>query len=453
MNTEQSKNKHTTQAHATQLTGGETLRSYLRNYLIILGLLFTAIFGIGISTTYQWGLHDTSEFYLIHDAETVEYILNQGESLPENDSFRQNYLGLENLPEIYHDKVKINQQTPLITYFKREQQFDYVIAYPLATDRVELQNKMLFVVHSFDNDESADIPGLTISQLVLISSLVAIVFAFLTASLIYKTVTRAVKSLLTLSQLTEDNQVQNPTLAPCHKELRFSELQDIGDKLQDSIANIQAFTEREKSFIRSLSHELRTPMAIVSAAIDILDKKSLPDDIQPKLTKIRHANQKMIALSDTLLRLWQNENQSVSSQPIALHQLVTEAIENNQYLKVNGEVEIVNRISPEQIATVNRQAFDVIINNLVKNAMQYTTQGKIEIDARDNYFEISNNYLPNNSECDHTTSNNKSGQNKKDRSDYGFGLGLYIVEKIAGQQSWKFEHQQLKDKFTARLSF
>jgi signal transduction histidine kinase len=64
----------------------------------------------------------------------------------------------------------------------------------------------------------------------------------------------------------------------------------------------QYLIEREKHFLSSLSHELRTPIAIISAAVTLLknNDKLLPKDIE-NLDKLNNANLTMKQLSHTLL--------------------------------------------------------------------------------------------------------------------------------------------------------
>jgi signal transduction histidine kinase len=88
-----------------------------------------------------------------------------------------------------------------------------------------------------------------------------------------------------------------------------------GAPSSDAINQIISSTEREKIFVRCLSHELRTLMAVTSAALDILDKKELNPDTQSKIKKIRDANSKMISISDTLLNIWQEQGKDNNHQP------------------------------------------------------------------------------------------------------------------------------------------
>ena len=425
-----------------------TLQQYLRNRLIILGILITVIYGYAMSSLYSQGLDDASEFYLYQDAESAEALISQGQALPANTLNRKFFIGLDSLPKKYRSTINTSNIQPEISHKESEHRFDYILSYPLSKTPPHNKKNILFVIHTFDLEEDESVPGLSTLETTLIVSAIALVFILLTASLIYRSISHAVNTLyqwgnnVTKSGVGKSNSTKKTYHLPLDT-LRFNELQSVGRILHDAINQIMSSAEREKIFVRCLSHELRTPMAVTSAALDILDKKALGSDTQTKIEKIRDANSKMISISDTLLNIWQ-EQKKVNNHPpeeVGVFDLVDEVIQENLYIASNPDVKIINNITPSLVIQLVKQPFSIILANLVKNALQYTHAGFIRIEIEDGKLIVTNSYSM-------STANKHTP-----RSEYGFGLGLFIAETVAEQQSWQLDYTQKDAEFRSVLIF
>src|SRR3546814_3398145 len=66
-----------------------------------------------------------------------------------------------------------------------------------------------------------------------------------------------------------------------------SELVVISDAVNDYLARNERFVERERAFIDSSSHELRTPVAVIAGASELaLDQPGTPDAVRNQLSRI-----------------------------------------------------------------------------------------------------------------------------------------------------------------------
>lgn len=425
----------------------QTLRHYLRNHLFALGAIVTIVYGIPMSTLYDWGLDDASEFYLYQDAEDAAELIRMGQGLPENTSFKHYYLGIENLPSRY--QVLFQTQTknsteneisePNIRHIEEGETFEYVLQYPLLSQLGKSKKTSLFVIHCFNLTEDQNLPGLSIAQVVLIISIIGLSFVLLSSTLIYNTINRAILAFYDWGKALGDlGSAAKPENIPLEK-IRFKELQTVGSTLENSVQKILDLTEREKSFVRCLSHELRTPMAVVSAALDILDRKEIPNEINAKLQKIRTANRSMILTSDTLLNIWQNQRTNALPEQIPLRSLVSEILNDNQYRTSREPLVLNNEISPELLFNLQKEPLNLVVSNLIKNAMQYAAGNSVNITATDTRITITN-------DC-----NDAQKGDKPMHSEYGYGLGLFIAETVAKQQGWSLLFEQKPRLFIAEL--
>ena len=80
------------------------------------------------------------------------------------------------------------------------------------------------------------------------------------------------------------------------------DLQDVVKAIDDLCDRNAGLVERERSFTRIASHELRNPLASLAAALDLIAIKPLDDVQQPALQRARRASQRIADMVKTLLQ-------------------------------------------------------------------------------------------------------------------------------------------------------
>ena len=76
-----------------------SLLQYLSQRLLLLGLIVsTGIFYI-VYILYQWGLDDSTEYYLTQDMQWATEMLANNQALPSNTQFRQFYLTITDVTD------------------------------------------------------------------------------------------------------------------------------------------------------------------------------------------------------------------------------------------------------------------------------------------------------------------------------------------------------------------
>ncbi len=84
---------------------------------------------------------------------------------------------------------------------------------------------------------------------------------------------------------------------------RTRELEQTRDALQVALINEQEARAQERQFIGILSHEFRTPLAIIHSAVEVMEFTAADDAERQAecLQHIRNANQRLVQLTDTCL--------------------------------------------------------------------------------------------------------------------------------------------------------
>lgn len=210
----------------------------------------------------------------------------------------------------------------------------------------------------------------------------------------------------------------------------FPDLNRLAGTIHGSLNSVQSSLEREHRFLRHASHELRTPIAVVSNNVELLRrllKKQLEEDnARPfvSLDRIDRAGLTMKNLTETLLWLSRDSDVVIPRKQIQLDTWLEELVDENRYLLESKDVEIII-VTDAYALEFSDVAARIVLTNLIRNAFQHTWAGRVEI--HQNGAEITINNV------------NDEQQNDSDR-ELGFGLGLQLAQKLCEKLGWKYRN-------------
>jgi signal transduction histidine kinase len=192
----------------------------------------------------------------------------------------------------------------------------------------------------------------------------------------------------------------------------------------------RAYQELRVGFTAAVSHELRTPLARLLA---LLDSASLPDADQDALiAQARDEVQAMGELVDDVLFLSQLES---GREVVALGRTpalpVLEAVrERLADSAERADVQVVLDVSPDVELPLRRRMLQVVVSNLVQNAIRYAGPGTtVTVTAREGLLEIADTGRGVGQE-DLQRLFERFYRSDRARASRGTGLGLAIVKHI-----------------------
>ena len=147
------------------------------------------------------------------------------------------------------------------------------------------------------------------------------------------------------------------------------ELLELANTFDTMLARLEASVASQRSFIGNAAHELRTPLAIQRAAIQIgLDDPS-PERLARVRAELLEVNRRSERLIDGLLILAQSDHGIETTEPVALDALVRQVL---------AETPVPNGLAIRQVlepAIVEGDAMLLhrLVANLVHNAIRYNT--------------------------------------------------------------------------------
>ncbi|MCE4042531.1 HAMP domain-containing protein [Lysinibacillus fusiformis] len=192
----------------------------------------------------------------------------------------------------------------------------------------------------------------------------------------------------------------------------------------------QLLTQRNldlKQFMIGLTHELKTPLALINVYSSGIED-GLDDGTY--LTVIHQQVDRMEKIITDMLYYARTEENALNLSRFDFYQLLQEIIQSYQPLQGEKQIFLQSDVTEFMLNSEQEKVY-YIIENLVSNALKYTSDNEIQISFTSGILEISN----------HTTLPDISkiwqpfyvGESSRNKHFSGTGLGLATVKSIAEQ--------------------
>lgn len=193
---------------------------------------------------------------------------------------------------------------------------------------------------------------------------------------------------------------------------------------------------KQRKFISDASHELKTPIAVISANADVLktnEENRYLDSIKSQTKRLNLLVTDML----TLARM-DESNKTLVKETFCLSDVVTEAVLPFDAVSFeNGKV-LLSEIEKNVEYYGNRESVKKMIDILLDNAVKYATKGgTIKVTLVKTTLIVTNS----GSDVKDADSNKiferfYRGESSRSRETGGSGLGLSIAKSIATQNGW-----------------
>ncbi len=216
------------------------------------------------------------------------------------------------------------------------------------------------------------------------------------------------------------------------------EIVPLVNELNELLVQLEDALENERSFASDASHELRTPLAGVLLQVQVAQKTSDPAMRDQALVKAHQAVSRMTRIVQQLLTLsrLQSQSDNLPIEPVSLNNEVIDVITELEAMAHHKQIDIEFRHSEKLQTTGNRQLLNILIRNLVENAVKYAPQqGKVSVVLRRHDQHILLSVADNGpgikqDECDRLIRRFYRSVETAKKVE-GSGLGLSIVQRIA----------------------
>lgn len=173
----------------------------------------------------------------------------------------------------------------------------------------------------------------------------------------------------------------------------ISEFDQLNRTLENMMQKIQVDFVNLKEFTENASHEIQTPLAIIKSKLEmVLQDKTLSDLQYQRIRAAFESANRLSKLNDTLLLLSKIENrQFVETYEIDMCQLIQSRMEYLEELFALKQIEVTIHLETQVVFSMNPLLADVLINNLLSNALRHNKEkGKIIVSSENQEITISN---------------------------------------------------------------
>ncbi|WP_210441765.1 sensor histidine kinase [Vibrio crassostreae] len=413
-------------------------------YLYLFGIvvLLTAIYSLMVSQSYHIGLNESAKYGFLYELEVAEQRYIETGQLPDyqNPTF-QAFLSYSEMPTKFQQAFdwKALDNDSIYDHYQPSpdnESGQYLYA---AKHQVSGKDEALYIISEYDEAIYLNLfelnPPDSVNQInnAFIAIGVLLLLLFLIIRLLIHRVT---KPIITLSKWSESLDVDNTEGLT---QFRYKEIDQLATQLVKSVQGERQANERESFFLRAASHELRTPIATISASGDMLVRLSetIPNSGQRAVARIQRSAISMKALVTTLLWMSRNNEIETNYEQIKLTPLLNNIIESQRYLLKNKDVDIQTKVEQEE-HSLPRELTEVVLTNLVRNAFQHGGSGDINITLTEHQFEVTNR-------LDDENLTNDSEQQTS------FGIGLELIDRVCQNQGWRFTHETHNNEFIVKV--
>jgi signal transduction histidine kinase len=252
----------------------------------------------------------------------------------------------------------------------------------------------------------------------------------------------------TLQQLKAFNIADNNNLDVGKTNIEeFVELNEavvaMSSRVKSDYQNLKAFTE-------NASHEMLTPIAVITSKLDTLiqDEKLKAEQFE-QINDIYNATNKLSRLNQSLLLLVKIDNDLIQDNTtFNLRDIIIEKAHQLQELTQDKKIDLIEVLDDKEI-TASKYLMEILINNLFNNAIKHNlTHGQIYIRLTSTTLIFQNTGDNEPLKTDEIFERFKKGKNSE-----GTGLGLTIVKNICAQNNYKLTYSFKQPYHTFTIEF
>jgi signal transduction histidine kinase len=213
------------------------------------------------------------------------------------------------------------------------------------------------------------------------------------------------------------------------------EIQVIAHASNVHLERVGQFIERERSLLDQASHEFRTPIAVISGAVDVLKQMPLPDTSGPALRRIEHAVEDLSETMVALLYLAREPETSTEAADVTvLHEFLPRLIQDHEHLLRGKAAQLrVGALEDTYIAAPEAMV-RIAVSNLIRNAIESTEVGFVEITLSRGVISVADS----GSGFDPVEAARRYRDSLRQATPVrGQGLGMFLISRICDRFRWK----------------
>lgn len=226
-------------------------------------------------------------------------------------------------------------------------------------------------------------------------------------------------------------------LVPKHSYEYFDEYDILKENLNKMANELSKSEVLKNDFIANVSHEIKTPLAVIQNYAKALKNPSLDSETKEKyISNLVEACQKLNGLITNILKLNKLENQKLLPEikEFNLSELLANQVLQFESLIEKKEIDLVCEIKEDLFIKSEESYLEIIFNNLMSNAIKFSNpKGMIYVGLKKEKQNYHITFKDSGCGMDKETGKHifdKFYQGDTSRSKEGNGLGLALVKRV-----------------------
>lgn len=226
-------------------------------------------------------------------------------------------------------------------------------------------------------------------------------------------------------------------LVPKHSYEYFDEYDILKENLNKMANELSKSEVLKNDFIANVSHEIKTPLAVIQNYAKALKNPSLDSETKEKyISNLVEACQKLNGLITNILKLNKLENQKLLPEikEFNLSELLANQVLQFESLIEKKEIDLVCEIEEDLFIKSEESYLEIIFNNLMSNAIKFSNpKGMIYVGLKKEKQNYHITFKDSGCGMDKETGKHifdKFYQGDTSRSKEGNGLGLALVKRV-----------------------
>lgn len=210
--------------------------------------------------------------------------------------------------------------------------------------------------------------------------------------------------------------------------------------------------KRRKEFIANITHELKTPLAVISSQAELLgylkeDKEYYVESIQEEVAKMSDMVSSLLENS-----VMEHQMENMLQKTMDMKEVMDYIIIKYEGMVKKKRLHMETFLSEHCYVKGDREYLEQVVDNYITNALEYTDIGgniRLTLKKTDGFIRVSvyneGRQIPE-EDLEHIWSGYYRNKKEKRREEKGFvhaGLGLYIVQNIVTMHNGSYGVENL----------
>ena len=226
-------------------------------------------------------------------------------------------------------------------------------------------------------------------------------------------------------------------MSPMRRDGKKDEFEVLFEDFNTMVEELASTEMMKNDFVSNVSHELKTPLAVIQNYATILQSEELSEAEQKEYSrKIGQAVSRLSVLVTNILQVNRLENQKIcpTLHPFNISEALSRCILNYDTLLSEKDIDLKVNLDQCLLLNSDENLLDMVWNNLLSNAVKFTPEhGHIKVMLRRENDFVSVSVADDGCGMDRETIRHifdKFYQGDTSHATQGNGLGLALVKRI-----------------------